>query len=158
MDDRVLDWPDFVKESVPDRWQSIRKWPLTMQVCACRGKTENGSIRRWAGRLACRFSEVQSYSQEQLSWGNCNREKRVWTVFKNQWAKNEEKQDGKNCGQFYKFSGQGEQSCSEPSVLCLIGSTEDSQKRKSYNDQDVKEQRQRQESLWHLGTEDDGWN
>ena len=59
---------------------------------------------------------------------------------------------------FYKFSGQGEQSCSEPSVLCLIGSTEDSQKRESYNDQDPKEQSQRQDYLWHLWTEDDGWS
>ena len=39
-------WPDFVRESVPYRRRSIRKWPLTKRVCAYRGKTENGSIRR----------------------------------------------------------------------------------------------------------------
>ena len=41
---------------------------------------------------------------------------------------------------------QGEQRCSEPSRVCL-GDTEDSQKEESFNNQDVKEQRQRQESL-----------
>ena len=33
------------------------------------------------GGLACRFSEVQSSSQEQPSWGNYNREKRVFKKF-----------------------------------------------------------------------------
>ena len=51
----------------------------------------------------------------------------------------------------------GEQRCSEPSVVCL-GDTEDSQKEESCNYQDMKEQRQSQESLWHLQTEDDEWN
>ena len=37
----------------------------------------------------------------------------------NQWATNEEKQDEDRCGQFLKLSGQGEQRCSETSVLCL---------------------------------------
>ena len=45
----------------------------------------------------------------------------------------------------------------EPTVICL-GETEDSKKEESCNNQDVKEQRQRQESLWHLWTENDGWN
>ena len=43
---------------------------------------------------------------------------------------------------FRKLSEQGEQRCSEPSVVCL-GDTEDSQKEESCNNQDVKEQRKR---------------
>ena len=43
------------------------------------------------------------------------------------------------------------------SLVCL-GDTEDIQKEECCNNQDVKEQRQRQESLWHLWTEDDGWD
>ena len=57
----------------------------------------------------------------------------------------------------FRNSEQGEQRCSEPSVVCLED-IDDSQKEESCNNQDVKEQRQRQESLWHLWTEDDGWN
>ena len=38
------------------------------------------------------------------------------------------------------------------SIVCLED-TEDSQKEESCNNQDVKEQRQRQESLWHLCVE-----
>ena len=49
---------------------------------------------------------------------------------------------------------QGEQRCSEPSRVCL-GDTEDSQKEERCNNQDVKEQKQRHESLRHLWTEDD---
>ena len=79
------------------------------------------------------------------------------TVSVNQWATNEEKQDEENCGPFQKLSEQGEQRCSEPSVVC-VGVTEDSQREEGCNNQDVKEQRQRRESLWHLWTEDDGWN
>ena len=56
----------------------------------------------------------------------------------NQWATNEEKQDEEKCGPFQKLSKQGEQRCSEPSVVCL-GDTEDSQKEESCNNQDVKE-------------------
>ena len=67
----------------------------------------------------------------------------------NQWATNEEKHGEENCGPLKKLSGQGEQRCPEPSVVCL-GDTEGSQKEDSCNNQDVKEQRQRQESLWHL--------
>ena len=39
----------------------------------------------------------------------------------NQWATNEEGQDEEKCGQFYfqQLSGQGEQLCFEPSVVCL---------------------------------------
>ena len=106
------------------------------------------------GRLAYGFSGVQSSSQEQLSWGTRNREKRVCTVSVNQWATNEEKQDEKKNVVRFRNSGQSEQRCSEPSVVCL-GDTEDSE---SCNNQDMKEQRQRQESLWHLWTEDDRWN
>ena len=58
---------------------------------------------------------------------------------------------------FMKLSEQGEQRCSETSVVCL-GDTEDCKKEESCNNQDVKEQRQRKESLWHLRTENDGWN
>ena len=65
--------------------------------------------------------------------------------------------DEKKCGQLQKLSGQGEQRYSELPVVCL-GDTEDSQKRESYNDQDPKEQSQRQDYLWHLWTEDDGWS
>ena len=50
---------------------------------------------------------------------------------------------------------QGEQHCSELSVIRLAD-TEESQKGQSYNNQDVTEQRHRQETLWHLWTEDDG--
>ena len=112
------------------------------------------------GGLAYRFSGIQSSSQEQSSLGNYNREKTVRTESVNQWATNEEKQDEEKCGPFQKLSEQGEQRRSESSVVCL-GDTEDSQKTKqkeSFHNQDVKEQRQRQESLWHLWTEDDGWN
>ena len=42
----------------------------------------------------------------------------------NQWANNEEKQDEEKCGPFQKLSKQGEQRCSEPSVVCL-GDTQD---------------------------------
>ena len=72
------------------------------------------------GGLAYRLSGVQSSSQEQSSWGNYNREKRVCTVSVNQWATNEEKQDEEKCGPFQKLSGQGEQRCSELSVVCLV--------------------------------------
>ena len=41
-------WFSFVRKSVPDCQCSIRKWPLIKQMCACRGNTENGSIRKWA--------------------------------------------------------------------------------------------------------------
>ena len=58
-------------------------------------------------------------------------------------ATNEEKQDVEKYGPFQKLSGQGEQCCSEPSVVCL-GDTEDSQKEESCNNLDVKELRQRQ--------------
>ena len=64
----------------------------------------------------------------------------------NQWATNGEKQDEEKCGPFYKLSEQGEQHCSKPSVVCS-GDIEDSQKEESCNNQDVKEQRQRQDSL-----------
>ena len=109
------------------------------------------------GGSAYRFSGVQSSSQVQSSCGNYNRVKRVCTVSVNQWATNEEKQDQEKCGPFQKLSEQGEQRCSEPSVVCL-GDTEDSQKEESCDHLHVKEQTQRQESLWHLWTEDDGWN
>ena len=98
------------------------------------------------GGLAYRFSGVQS-----------EREKRVCIISVNQWATNEEKQDEEKCGPSQKLSEQGEQRCCEPSVVCL-GNIEDSQKEESCNNQDVKEQRQRQEPLLHLWTEDDGWN
>ena len=50
------------------------------------------------GGLAYRFSGVQVSSQEQSSWGNDNREKRVCTVSVNQWATSEEKQDEEKSG------------------------------------------------------------
>ena len=56
-----------------------------------------------------------------------------------------------------KNSQQGKQHCSEPSVVCL-GDTEDSQTEESCNNQDVKEEKQRQEPLLHMWAEDDGWN
>ena len=84
------------------------------------------------GGFAFRFSGVRSSSQEQLSWGNYNREKRVCTVSVNRWATNEEEHDEEKCGPFQKLSGQGEQRCSEPSLVCL-GGTEDSQKEESWN-------------------------
>ena len=51
--------------------------------------------------LAYRFSGVQSSSQEQSSWGNYNKEKRVCTVSVNQWATCQEKQDEEKCGPFW---------------------------------------------------------
>ena len=48
--------------------------------------------------------------------------KRVCTVSVNQWATTEEKQDGEKCDPFQKLSEQGEQRCSEPSVVC-VGNT-----------------------------------
>ena len=56
---------------------------------------------------------------------------------------------------FRNSQNKAEQRCSGPSVVCL-GDIEDSQKEDSCNNLDVKDQRQRQESLWHLWTEDDG--
>ena len=72
----------------------------------------------------------------------------------NQWAVNGEKQGEENVVRL-ELSEEGKQHFSEPSVVSL-GNTED--KKKSCNNQDAKGQRQRQESLWHLCTEDDGWN
>ena len=73
-------------------------------------------------------------------------------------ATKEEKQDQEGMWSVLEFSGQGEQRCSDPSVVCL-GDTEDSQKGESCNNQDSKEQKQKtQGSLWHLWTEDDRWN
>ena len=55
------------------------------------------------GGLAYRFSGVQTSSQEQSSWGNYNREKRVCTVSVNQLAANDEKQDGEKCDPFQEL-------------------------------------------------------
>ena len=100
-------WPDFIRESVPDRQHSIRKWPLTKWVCVYRGKTEwKYQKMSVVGGLASHWPEVQSSSQDLCGWGNYNREKRVCTVFINQWATNKEKQDGEKCGQLEKLSGQ----------------------------------------------------
>ena len=101
------------------------------------------------------FSQVVRSSRVEAI--NYNRDKRVCTVSVYQWASNEEKQDEEKCVPFQKLSEQGEQRCSEPSVVCL-GDTEDCQKEESCDNQDMKEQRQRQESLQHLWTEDDRWN
>ena len=95
------------------------------------------------GGLACRFLRVQSSSQEQSIWGNNNREKRVCTVSVNQWATKDEKQMRRSVVSLRNTQYKGEQRCSEPSVVCL-GDTEDSQKGESYNNQDVKEQKQKQ--------------
>ena len=89
------------------------------------------------GGLVFRFPGVQSSSPKQSSSGNYNREKKVCTVSMNQWATNEEKKDEEKCGPFQKLTGQGEQLCSEPSVVCL-GDNEDSRKEKSCNNLDVK--------------------
>ena len=104
------------------------------------------------GGLDYRFSGVQSGSRVEAimterskyciheSMGNQCREARwreMWTIYetlRTKWA-----------ALFWTF-------CS------LLRDTEDSQKEESCNNRDVKEQRQRQESLWHLLTEDDGWN
>ena len=52
-----------------------------------------------------------------------------------------------------------EQQWFEPVVVCLtLRDTEDSQKGTSCSHLGVKEQRQRQEFLWHLWTAGDGWN
>ena len=69
------------------------------------------------------FSQVVRSSRVEAI--NYNRDKRVCTVSVYQWASNEEKQDEEKCVPFQKLSEQGEQRCSEPSVVCL-GDTEDS--------------------------------
>ena len=48
------------------------------------------------------------------------KESRVCTVSVNRWATNEEEHDEEKCGPFQKLSGQGEQRCSELSVVCLV--------------------------------------
>ena len=108
--------------------------------------------REWKYR---KMSEVDGFAYRFLGVQSSSQEQRVCTVSVNQWATNEEKQDEEKCGPFQKHSEQGEQRCSEPSVVCL-GDTEDNQTEESCNNQDVKEQRQREQSLWHLWTEDDG--
>ena len=74
----------------------------------------------------------------------------------NQWAASGEKQD-ERYGQFWKFSGQGEQRCFELFVVSLRD-TADRQTGENCSSQGMKEQRQKQECLWHLWTENDGWN
>ena len=145
-------WKTWFRKGECSRLPAQRKKKTFDQASVCL----QWEYREWkyqkmseVGGLAYRFSGVQSSSQEQSSWGNYNREKRVCTVSVNQWATNEEKQGEEKCGPFKKLSEQGEQRCSEPSVVCL-GDTEDIQNEESCNNQDVKEQRQRRESLWHL--------
>ena len=75
--------------------------------------------RSWP--LVCKLLGVQSSRQERQST-----EKRVGTVFLNEWAANGEKQDEERCGQFWELSGKGEQRCSELSAVCLRDA-EDSQ-------------------------------
>ena len=67
----------------------------------------------------------------------------------NHWATNGEKQDEERYGQFWEFSGQGKQRCFELFVVC-IRDTENSQTGANYSSQDLKEQRQKQQFLWHL--------
>ena len=52
-------WPDFVRESVPDRRRSIQKRHLTKRVCLYSGNTENG---RWA-KLAGWLIDSQEFRQ-----------------------------------------------------------------------------------------------
>ena len=59
-----------------------------------------------------------------------------------QWAANGEKKDDERYAQFGELSEQGEQRCSERSVVC-IRDTEDCQTGESCSSQGVKEQRQR---------------
>ena len=125
----VLDDLISERESVPDCRRSIRKWPLTKRVCAYSGNTENGSIRRWA-KLAVWLIDSQEFSQVVRSSRveAIITERRVCTVSVNQWVTSQEKRNEEKCGPFQKLSEQGEQRCSEPSVLCL-GGTVDSQKK-----------------------------
>ena len=78
---------------------------------------------------------------------------------RDQWAAKGEKRDEERYGQFSDLSGQGELCCFcfELFVVCLRD-TEDSQTGENCNSQGAKEQSQRPEYLWHLRTEDDGWN
>ena len=57
-------------------------------------------------------------------------ERRECVLCLNQCATSADKQNEEKCALFKKLSGQDEQRCSEPSVVCL-GDTEDSQKEKS---------------------------
>ena len=75
----------------------------------------------------------------------------------NQRAANGVKQDEERYGYFGELSGQGEQHCFEFFVVCLRD-TEDSQTGENCSSQGVKEQKQRQEGLWLMLTEDTGWN
>ena len=55
-----------------------------------------------------KFSQVARSGRAEAS---CGTEKRVCTVFVNQWAASGEKQDEERYSQFGEPSGQGEQSC-----------------------------------------------
>ena len=72
-------WPDFIRECSRQTVQLKEMTSNQENVCLQRDDREwkNQKISI-AGGLACRFSEVQSSSQEQPSWGNYNREKRVF--------------------------------------------------------------------------------
>ena len=79
---------NFAKETVPNRWCSIGKRSLTKPVCA------PGKGRKWkyqnnlstAGSFVRKLSGVWSSRHERSSWGSCITEKRVCTVFVNQWV------------------------------------------------------------------------
>ena len=95
-------WPDFRKGEC-SRLPAQHKKMTFDQASVC----IQWECREWkyqkmseVGGLAYRFSGVQSSSQEQLSWGNYNREKRVFTVSVNQLATAEEKQDEEKCRPF----------------------------------------------------------
>ena len=79
-------WPDFVREC------SRQHKKMTSDQASVYLQRED---REWkyhkvneAGGLACRFSAVQSSSQEQSSWGNHNREEHLYCIRElmgNQW-------------------------------------------------------------------------
>ena len=91
-------WMTWFRKGEYSRLSAQHKKMIFDQVSEC----VQWEYREWkyrkmseVGGLAYRFSGVQSSSQEQSSWGNYNRAKRVCTVSVNQRATNEEKQHGR---------------------------------------------------------------
>ena len=93
------------------------KMTFDKRVCAYRGNTENGSIRKWA-KLAgwlinSQFSQVVRSSRVEATIT----ERREFVLYP--WTNGQPMRRSVVSFTFKKLSGQGEQLCSEPSVVCL---------------------------------------
>ena len=77
-------WPNFARETVPDRRCSISKRSQAKRMWAYRGKREWKHEKNTDGGLVCNLSGVQSSRQELSYWGSCSKEKRICTGFINQ--------------------------------------------------------------------------